>query len=310
MENENSTKELDLIDIIKICWGWFVKFIWNPFLFVLRFIFKKWWVGLCAIILGFGIAILISFEFPKYTGHVIFKNNVCSSTDFINNVRFMSHASPLYQAEVMGIDVKDAICIRAMWGHQLCYTDSLKAGYEVDINDSFVQKGMVSLTNMFDVEICVTDKKAFQSVQDGLVRYFNSSEYFINSNKQRIVTLNNAKENVNSEMTKLDSIRNNMKGGVASTTSIVNGQAVSTLLDPTVISREMMRLSDVTTSYGNSIDFSPNIVDIVSPIKYNDLPYNFFLATWRKYVILSLVVCYVLALLIVYRKQVKSFIKG
>jgi len=311
MENENSTKELDLIDIIKICWGWFIKYIWCPFLFVLRFALKKWWVGAFAVIFGLGISYVVSEYFPKYVGNVIFKNNVCKSSDFIHSVRLMSHSPAEYKAQVLGVDLKVAIAIKAIWGHQLCYSDSLQSGYDIDITDKLVSAGRECVPDMFDVEIITDDKAVFDDVQNALLNYFNSSDFFVNQNKQRFDALSSSLSSTNSEIHKLDSIRKAENGAVVTAqSSIVNGQAVSTVLNPTVISQEIMRLNEVSTSLSSVINYSPDIVEVVSPIKYNCAPINHISYIWSKYVIMSLAVFYIIALIVVYRKNVLAFIKG
>ena len=76
LETENTQKELDLIDLIKICWGWFVSYIWKPFLTLFRFAIRKWWVVLLSALVGFGISYAISTFLPRYVGTIIYENNV------------------------------------------------------------------------------------------------------------------------------------------------------------------------------------------------------------------------------------------
>lgn len=311
MENENSTKELDLIDIIKICWGWFVKFIWEPFIFVLKFVFKKWWVGVLAVAVGLTISFIDSSQFPKYTGIVVFKNNVCSSSDFVTNIRYFSHTPIQYKIDVMGADPQIIGKVRAVWGHLVCYTDTLHTGYIVDIADNKVGEGLEIVPNMFAVEISAKSVDVFDDFQNGLVRLFNSSEYFSTQNNLRINKLQHSLEITESESFKLDSVRNNLKGSViTSSNNIVNGQNVSTVLNPTVISKEIIRLNESASSIRNDLTYSASVVDVLSPIKYNNEPDNFYMYTWKSHVAWCLLVFYIFALLVVYRKQVLSFIKG
>jgi hypothetical protein len=61
MENKNQEKELDLIDLINICWKFFVNYIVNPFLKVLKIGLRGWKALLCAIVVGVAISVILPF---------------------------------------------------------------------------------------------------------------------------------------------------------------------------------------------------------------------------------------------------------
>lgn len=311
MENENTPKVLDLFDIIKIIWGWFLKFIWNPAIFVLKFVLNRWWVGVLAIVTGIGIAIFMNLFFPVYTGMIIFRNNVCSSSDFVSDVRLMTKASPKSKAEMFNISLKDAAAIKAIWAHQLCYLDTLNTSYVVDELDKLAVNGYASVPNMFAVEIAMKDKCVFDTIQNALLNYFNTSDYYVQQNRMRFESSVSKIDVIEKEKTKLDSIESSLDGRLlTSESSVVNGMVTSQLLSPSVISNEIIRMNNDISNMSFGLKFYPNVVDVVSPLKTQANSDNFFLETWKGYVAACIVMFYVLALLIVYRKKVASFIKG
>ncbi len=311
MENENASRDLDLIDIIKILWSWFIKFIWNPFLFVLKFVLNRWWVVVLAFIVGVTVAILMNVFFPVYTGVMIFRNNVASSSDFVSDVRLMTKTSPESKVEMFNISIEDASAIKAIWAHQLCYLDSMHTSYVVDKLDDMAVKGYPSIANMFAVEVAVKDKCAFDTIQNALLNYFNTSDYYVQQNKMRYESSASMIEVLEKEKLRLDSIGGSLEGRRLTTeSSIVNGVVTSQVINPSVISNELIRMNNESLNMSFGIKFYPNVVDVVTPLKTQANSDNFFLITWKKYVALCVILFYAIALLIVYRNKIFAFIKG
>lgn len=310
MENEGASKELDLIDIVKIIWGWFIRFVWKPVLFVFKFVLRRWWIAVLALIIGLGLSVVISTYFPEYTGFVILRNNVCSSSEFVADVRLMTRTSPESKAQRLGLPIEDAAKLKAIWAHQLCYTDSIHSGFVIDISDNLATAGRDAVPNMFAVEFIVYDKSIADTIQSALLNYFNNSEYY---SKQKQLLFESKEISVNvleRECLKLDSLRNSLDGrSLVSEGSVVNGMVTSTILNPSIISNEIIRLNNDKTYLKNDMKFNSNVVDVVSPVKVNAEPVNFFLITWKKYVTSCIALFYALAFLIVYRKNIYSFIK-
>ncbi|MCQ2361125.1 MAG: hypothetical protein MJ009_06590 [Paludibacteraceae bacterium] len=311
MENENASKELDLIDIIKIVWGWFLRFVWEPAVFVFKFVLRRWWIAVLALFAGFGIAFYVSEYFPEYTGTIVYRNNVCESSEFVADVRLMTRTSPDSKVPALGISINDAVKIKAIWAHQLCYTDSDRSSFAIDLADNLAAHGCASVPNLFAVEFIVFDKSVVDTIQSALLSYFNNSEYYSKQNKLRFESGKSSLSVLERECLKLDSVRNSLDGrSLVSEGSVVNGMVTSTVLNPSVMSSEIIRLNNDKTFLENEMKFNSNVVDVVSPVKVNSEPSNFFLVTWKSYVMVCLVLFYALALIIVYRKNISSFIKG
>lgn len=311
MDNENTSRDLDLIDIIKVFWNWFVKYIWNPVIFLFKFILNRWWLLLSAFITGVAVAVLMNIFFPVYTATIVFRNNVCSSNDFISEVRLMTKTSPESKVEMFNISEEDAAAIKAIWAHHLCYIDSLHTSYVLDVLDKFEGEGYTSVANMFAVEVAVKDRCAFDTIQNALLNYFNSSDYYVQQNRFRYESSISTIDVLEKEKVKLDSMGKSLdKMLLTSESSVVNGVVTSQIISPSVLSNEVIRMNNEVVNMSFGIKYHPNVVDVVSPIKVQANSDNFFLITWKKYVAIFVVLFYAMALLIVYKKKIISFIKG
>ncbi len=305
METENAERELDLIDLIKICWGWFVSYICKPLLFLIRFAIKKWWVILLSAIVGFAISYCISTFFPKYTGYVIYENNVGNSSDFINAIRPLAHTSPKYMASALDISENEAVNILAIAPHSLYYKDTLRTSFYVDINDD-APKESIALSNRFAIEVMTDDTMAFSHLQEGFVKYYSRNSFFSKKAESKAKTLDSNSKLARGEAEKLDELR--VKGG-SSGGVVLSGRDVYSMVDPAAISREVVRLNELSVNQANALEYDSSVITVVSPLMINRIPINHFLFTYKKWVILSVIVGFALALCITYRKKIGEMIK-
>lgn len=306
METENTERELDLIDLIKICWGWFVSYICKPLLFLIRFAIKKWWVILLSAIVGFAISYCISTFFPRYTGYVIYENNVGHSSDFINAIRPLAHTSPEYMASALDISENEAVNILAIAPHALYYKDTLRTLFYVDINDN-APKECIALSNRFAIEVMTDDTMAFSHLQEGFVKYYSRNSFFSKKAESKAKTLDSNSKLARGEAEKLDELR--VKGG-SSGGVVLSGGDVYSMVDPAAISREVVRLNELSVNQANALEYNSSVITVVSPLMINRIPINHFLFTYKEWVILSVIVGFALALCITYRKKIGEMIKG
>lgn len=307
MEKTDSQTELDLIDLIKICWRWFVSYVWYPILFLLRFAIVKWWVLILGIVLGALVSVTLWLEFPVYQGSLILVNNVSDSSDFINNLKIFNLTSHQNKADATGIPLEVVDKIMSIKPHFICYSDSLRTNYYIDYGDSVTIKERVPLSNKFCIEIKARDSSVFQYVDSGFVNYFNNSQYYKKLNDQRIAELNAQIEMAQTESHRLDSIMNKRGDEVLFGLS-GSGNMMSSMVKPAEIVNEKLHLGNIILSSRQTLNHFSDIVTISSGTQTEPIPKNFFLFTIKKYVVLSVILCYVVALLIVYRAEIKNFI--
>lgn len=306
METENTERELDLIDLIKICWGWFVYYICKPLLFLARFTIKKWWVILLSAIVGFAISYCISTFFPRYTGYVIYENNVGHSSDFINAIRPLAHTSPKYMASALDISENEAVNVLAIAPHALYYKDTLRTSFYVDINDD-APKESIALSNRFAIEVMTDDIMAFSHLQEGFVKYYSRNSFFSKKAESKAKTLDSNSKLARGEAEKLDELR--VKGG-SSGGVVLSGRDVYSMVDPAAISREVVRLNELSVNQANALEYDSSVITVVSPLMIDSRPVNWFLFTYKKWMVVCVVIGVVLAFIITYRKNIKDLING
>lgn len=305
METENTQRELDLIDLIKICWGWFVSYIFKPCVFLLKFVFVRWWIGLIGIVLGVGLAVIISTFYPKYIGTIIFENNVGSSSDFVNDTRALSKSSPESISKLLNVPLDQAMDVLAVWPHLLFYRDTLRTSFYVDMGEVAPIESS-ALQNKFCVEIKAQSLSAFNGLQEGLVAYYSSNEYFVKEAEANVNALRQSAQVAQEEVAKLDAVRD---GSPSKKGVIFSGDEMHPMYDPAEISRERIKLSEISVSTQNALKYNTAVVSVVSPLKVMKVPINYFVFTAPKYTAAFVFLFYAIALVIVYRKKIFGFLK-
>ncbi len=309
MENENVNKEMDLLDILKICWNWFVKYIWNTIVFLLKFAVNKWWVAIIAIILGLSAAYLYGTYNPRYTAHMILKSECVNSSDFISDFKVFAGTSPQYKSTAMNMPVELTNHIISIWPHAICYYDTTKTGYVIDALDEMIYKPLCPmLQNYFSLEVLVDDDSVFDAIEEGVL-------YYIKNNKYYVERLNRRKAALQSNMSlypkiddKIDSIANTYVTDLVSN-SKEKGAGVLMSLDPKSYVNEKVRINDALVYTETELNRIPQIAVIVSPIKYKPLNANDWRLTYPGFVWSSLFGCYLIVLGVVYRKKLILFFK-
>ena len=305
METENTQKELDLIDLIKICWGWFVSYIWKPFLALFGFAIRKWWVVLLSALVGFGISYAISTFLPRYVGTIIYENNVAHSSDFINSIRPLTKASPSYVASALNIPMDEAAYIIAIAPHALYYADTLQTTYYVDMDDK-APKQSSSLPKRFAIEISAFRLKSFDHLQEGFRYYFSNLSFYNDLHKRRMSYLDADAKLAKSEMEKLAEIRDANSGSKAG--MVLSGGDMYPVMDPSTISKELFKLNEISENTTGAIKYDTGVLEVVTPLIVDRYPANFFMYTYKKWVVVCVVMGLFIALCISYRKKIKAYI--
>ncbi len=307
MENANNEKELDLIDLIKITWRWFMKYVCHPLFILFTFAIKKWWIGVIGIISGVLISTLICLFFPVYQGSMVLVNNIADSSEFINNIRNFNLTSPEYKSEAMGIPLRNVYMIREIKPHYLCYTDTLMTDYIIDFADSTTKSKTIPLQGKFCIEVEASNDSVFSYFNDGIIRYLNSNPYYQKTNNQRLAEMRTNIKMAETESIRLDSIMNK-KGDDVLLGFSSTGNMMTSMVKPAEIVNEKLKLGNMILGANNVLAYQNEMVYISSKMQVYDKPKNFVLRTVKKNTILSILLCYAIALLIVYRENIKQFI--
>ncbi len=307
MENSTTEKEFDLIDLIKVFWNWFKEYICSPLLFLFKFCVRKWWIGVIGVIFGVAISILFWLLFPVYQGTMILVNNIADSSEFINNIRNFDLTDPQHKSEALGIPIEEVLKIKKIKPHYLCYTDSLMTDYIIDFADSTAKNKTIPLKHKFCIEVEANERSVFPLFNDGIVRYLSSNSYYQRINNQRLAEMKANIKIAEAESVRLDSIVDKKGDDVLLGFSSA-GNLMTSMVKPSELVNEKLRLGNMILSATISLEYQNEIVYISSDMQVNDLPKNHITKIVFKYTILSLFLCYAIALLVVYKESLKQFI--
>lgn len=304
---ENSEKDLDLIDFIKLCWRWTKRYIISPLFFLISFMLKKWWVGAIGIATGVLISVLIWLIYPIYQGNMIIANNVSDSSDFINNLKTFNLADPQYKSNVTGIPLEEIKKINRIKPHFLCYTDSLKTDYVVDYQDSASFNKTIPLSNKFCIEVEAKETSVYSYLNDGFLKYINDNSYYQRLNNQRLTEMRENVKMAETESVRLDSIMDKRGDDVMFSIS-GTGNMMSSMVKPAELVNEKLRLGGIIISSNNILNYQNEIVYIVSGMQVNEKPKNFITKTVKTTTIASFLIIYFIALIITYWRSITPFI--
>lgn len=308
MEQDNTNRELDLTDIIALMWGWFVKYICKPIGFCFRFALRKWWIGVIAVILGLASSYGYYKILPTYKAYVLYENNVTSSSAFMSEVTILSKTSAIEKSELLQIPIEEAAKILEFCPHALCFTDSLHNSYYIDFDDAAPYNTPKHSTR-FCIEIKARDTIAYRHIEQGLITYFSNNNLFQVMNNERMARLNSEMNVSTREYAQLDSIRRRLTYAQGLSSDRDGNIKLSSDLNPSNIIDQSINLSNMYVQASNLATYYSPVVTLASNLKIEEFPRNYILKTYKKFVIAFIVLCYAVALCIVYRKRVIEYIR-
>ena len=314
MEQQDSTnknkEEMDLIDVIKIVWHWFVLYICKPFVYLFRFGFNRWWQLIIFGILGFAASYMYSEFRPIYQGFVVYQTNTGISSDFITEIDQLSKSSLDNISTKLEIPEKSIVELRSIAPHYVYSVDSLLTSHIIDYYDEYLNKNKkIVINNRFCVEIRMYDKSCFDDWESGFVNYFNKNKFFSDLKKKDIANVKTRIGVLEEEIEKLDSLRQieyfeNSRKNV----SITSVGTISTSPETKLLHKDILSLKSELQSNKNRWIYDTDVLSVVVPMQVNQLPYNTWLKTYKVFVFFGVFIGLVLLLLWDNRKKIYNFI--
>lgn len=299
------SEEIDIFEIIGLCCKWLKKHIIEPLAFLIKFAFKKWWVGLIAIVIGVALSVTYYKNKPIYRSYVVFINNICSSNDFITETKLLAGTNETYKSQALGLTPEECSNITKIMPHVLAYKDTMSGTYSIDFKDELVKSNKsVILGNMFCIETQANDTAVLKKLQTAYQNYFDNIPYFKKQILKKIDFVNANLETSISESMKLDSMRSHSRSDDVMFGMTKNGQTLSSLISPATYTNEMLKLSDIASNAKNTLKYETEVVSVFSEMKIDKEPKNHFKKTFLIFVCLSLVLAYSVSLCVCYRKTI------
>ena len=133
-------KEYDLIDLVRFCWSVWVRYAWNPLVYLFRFALQKWYVLLVAAIIGVGIHMCFKRVFPvSYSSEMNVYYAIDTPTELINKVNSLNYLSQAERAQLLGLSQEDANEWERVSPYFMLKSKEITGLYTVDYDNKWQQ---------------------------------------------------------------------------------------------------------------------------------------------------------------------------
>jgi len=321
-KNNSHSRQSDEIDLLQLfkSFGDFIarmfKGLFNAILQFIIFSISKWLYLLTAVIIG----LAFSYFFQKvqqdfYYSDLVLKSNAVQNQEMISYINRLENltseenysvlASSLNIAEE---DAKHIGNIRAYW-----FVDKNKDGIvdEADINNKFLADTSVNKIGWrFGVRATVTDPQVFEKVTPGIEQYVNSNDYFKKMNEARIDDLTEIINQIGLEVDKLDSLQKKEYFQLEDETRLREGQLVFTN-DPEIklFHEDLLDLVRTRQVSHRELTIHHNIISLLEDFTVTQRPINSATYYAKKVVPVLIVLAYLLALFVTFRKKIIAAIR-
>ena len=310
MEN----KELDLLDIIKICWNLLVKYIFTPIALIIKLGFKRWYILLVAVILGISLSVIMPCVFVKKNkSEIIIKNNVGGNPVIIKEIEVLASLNRDRLSELIEIDKETLKNLVAIKPHKIISKDSTFATYKVDSKDSFGEYSEEYKVNpnLFALEVLSKDTSYLSVFTDAVLKYINEKSSFATINERRLSVMRSELKTFKDEVKVLDSLRyisyfTNEANKVVLGTS---GETFSINDKNQWIQNDLMLLKSKVINLEQILKNDTLAVEQVTTLSISDIYENHPLKTAPKYAIVFFLLSYVMVICLEYKKNILDWIK-
>lgn len=310
MEN----KELDLLDLIKICWNILVKYIFKPIALIIKLGFKRWYILLVAVILGISLSVIMPCVFVKKNkSEIILKNNVGGTPVIIKEIEVLASLNRDRLSELIEIDKETLKNLVEIKPHKIISKDSTFATYKVDSKDSYGEYSEEYKVNpnLFALEVLSKDTSYLSVFTDAVLKYINEKSSFATINERRLSVMRSELKTFKDEVKVLDSLRyisyfTNEANKVVLGTS---GETFSINDKNQWIQKDLMLLKSKVINLEQTLKNDTLAVEQVTTLSISDIYENHPLKTAPKYAIVFFLLSYVMVICLEYKKNILDWIK-
>lgn len=310
MEN----KELDLLDLIKICWNILVKYIFKPIALIIKLGFKRWYILLVAVILGISLSVIMPCVFVKKNkSEIIIKNNVGGNPVIIKEIEVLASLNRDRLSELIEIDKETLKNLVEIKPHKIISKDSTFATYKVDSKDSYGEYSEEYKVNpnLFALEVLSKDTSYLSVFTDAVLKYINEKSSFATINERRLSVMRSELKTFKDEVKVLDSLRyisyfTNEANKVVLGTS---GETFSINDKNQWIQKDLMLLKSKVINLEQTLKNDTLAVEQVTTLSISDIYENHPLKTAPKYAIVFFLLSYVMVICLEYKKNILDWIK-
>lgn len=311
---ENQEKELDLLDLLNACWKFLVKYLFNPFVVVLKIGIRRWYVLAIAVILGIVLSVALPYTFTKKnSSEIIVQNKVSRSSSIIKEIEVLSTMNRDRLADLLELDKEILNDLVGIKPHKVISKDSTFVTYEVDIDDIYenVASEYKVHPNLFALEVLSKDTATLSTFSNAVLRYVNEKSSFAIINERRLSVMRSELETFRKEAEVLDSLRyiqyfTNDANQVVLGTS---GETFSIKDKNQWIQNDLMGLKSRVIKLEQTLSNDTLAVEPITTLSISDIYENHPIKTAPLYCVLLFIFTYVLLIFCEYKNEIKDWVK-
>jgi len=311
--------EIDLLQLFRN-FGDFIERIFlgffNLILQILLFSLKKWVYLLLAVIFGLvGSYLMTKTQKSIYYSDLVLKSNTVENQEMISYINRLenltSKANYPVLANLLGISGEDAEKINSIQAYWFIdkNKDDIVDGSDLD-KKFLADTNIAKIDWKFGIRATVTDPTVFNKIASGIIFYVSSSDYFNRMNEVRLNDLKEIVEQTGKEVEKLDSLQKKEYFMLEDVARLREGQLVFTN-DPEIklFHYDLLRLVRNKQESQTELTIYSEIITLLEDFVITQKPTNNIMFYARKLVPVFLVLAYILALFITYRKKISEVIR-
>ena len=313
MENKNQEKELDLLDLLNICWKFFVNNIFKPFLKVIKIGLRGWKALLCAIIVGVVLSVALPFVLTKKNkSEIILEINVARSSSFIKDLEVLSTMNRDRLSDLLEIDKETLEQLVEIKPHKIISKDSTFITYQVDVDDIFddALKEYKAHPNLFALEVVSKDTAYLAPITNAVLKYLNEKSSFATVNERRLNVMRSELRTFSNEVKVLDSLRyiqyfTNDANQVVLGTS---GETFNIKDKNQWIQNDLMNLKSRVIRLEQTLKSDTLAVEPLTALSITDIYVNHPIKTAPKYALILFFLTYLILIFNEYKKNIKNWV--
>lgn len=314
MEKQNQEKELDLLDLLNICWKFLVTYIFRPLMLVLKIGLRKWYILAISIILGLTISIVLPYVFVKKNrSEIIVENKVSRSSGVIKEIGVLATMNRDRLADLLDLDKEMLENLLEIKPHKVISKDSTFVTYEVDSYDIYEEgnKEYRVHPNLFALEIISKDTAYLATFTDAVLKYLNEKSSFALVNERRLSVMRSELRTFANEIKVLDSLRyiqyfTNDANQVVLGTS---GETFSIKDKNQWIQNDLMGLKSRVIRLEQTLISDTLAMEPITALSISDTYANHPKKTALKYSLILFVLTYFGLIFCEYKNEIKEWIK-
>lgn len=201
-------KEYDLIDLVRFCWSVWVRYAWNPLVYLFRFALQKWYVLLVAAIIGVGIHVCLKRAVAvSYSSEMNIYYAIDTPTELINKVNSLNNLSQAERAQLLGLSQEDANEWERVSPYFMLKSKEITGLYTVDYDNKCQQDHALIAPHILCLQVVTKHQFANTTIRTALLNYLNNDAWMQAKYNDRNTVLKQGYEANQKEYAMLDSLR-------------------------------------------------------------------------------------------------------